>query len=104
MPTVEKVSGGRVYIRPLDQDFTVGDTAEVTDSEVLDHLTETRGDFRVVDAPEAADSGDEPPDDEDDEDVDGEDTETCDVVKSDGEVCGRELPCPYHSDEDDEEE
>lgn len=23
-------------------------------------------------------------------------TETCDVVKSDGDVCGRELPCPYH--------
>lgn len=23
---------------------------------------------------------------------------TCDVVKTDGEVCGRELPCPYHSD------
>jgi hypothetical protein len=25
-------------------------------------------------------------------------TETCEVVKNDGEVCGRELPCPYHSD------
>jgi hypothetical protein len=24
--------------------------------------------------------------------------DTCDVVKSDGEVCGRTLPCPYHSD------
>lgn len=23
--------------------------------------------------------------------------ETCDVVKSDGERCGRDLPCPYHS-------
>jgi hypothetical protein len=21
---------------------------------------------------------------------------TCDVVKQDGEVCGRETPCPYH--------
>jgi len=21
---------------------------------------------------------------------------TCDVVKNDGEVCGRERPCPYH--------
>ena len=28
-----------------------------------------------------------------------EDTETCDTVKSDGEVCGRELPCPYHTDD-----
>lgn len=32
------------------------------------------------------------------------DAETCDAVKSDGEVCGRELPCPYHSDEDGGEE
>lgn len=23
-------------------------------------------------------------------------TETCDVEKADGEVCGRERPCPYH--------
>jgi len=22
--------------------------------------------------------------------------DTCDTVKSDGEVCGRERPCPYH--------
>jgi hypothetical protein len=21
---------------------------------------------------------------------------TCDVVKADGDVCGRDLPCPYH--------
>lgn len=25
--------------------------------------------------------------------------ETCEVVKSDGELCGRDLPCQYHSDE-----
>jgi len=25
--------------------------------------------------------------------------ETCDTVKSDGNVCGRELPCPYHSED-----
>lgn len=30
--------------------------------------------------------------------------ETCDAVKSDGEVCGRELPCPYHSEDGDDEE
>lgn len=23
----------------------------------------------------------------------------CEVVKSDGEVCGRDLPCPYHSED-----
>ena len=22
---------------------------------------------------------------------------TCDAVKTDGEVCGRDLPCPYHT-------
>lgn len=27
-------------------------------------------------------------------------TATCETVKTDGEVCGRELPCPYHSEED----
>lgn len=35
-------------------------------------------------------------------DVDPEDLivpETCDTVKSDGEVCGRDLPCPYHSED-----
>jgi len=26
-------------------------------------------------------------------------TETCEVVKSDGDVCGRELPCSYHSED-----
>jgi len=25
--------------------------------------------------------------------------DTCDTVKSDGEVCGRERPCQYHSDD-----
>jgi len=24
---------------------------------------------------------------------------TCEAVKSDGEVCGRELPCPYHTED-----
>lgn len=26
--------------------------------------------------------------------------DTCETVKDDGEVCGRELPCPYHSDDE----
>lgn len=25
--------------------------------------------------------------------------ETCEVEKSDGEICGREKPCPYHGEE-----
>lgn len=29
------------------------------------------------------------------------DVEYCDAIKTtDGEVCGRELPCPYHNDEE----
>ena len=31
------------------------------------------------------------------------DEEICTVVKNDGEICGREKPCPYHSDTDEEE-
>lgn len=31
------------------------------------------------------------------------DVETCQVEKSDGDICGRELPCPYHSDDPAEE-
>ena len=34
--------------------------------------------------------------------VDGDDPGTCDVVKQDGEVCGRELPCPYHGNAEDD--
>lgn len=34
------------------------------------------------------------------EDADEEEAETCDEEKEDGEVCGRELPCPYHSDDE----
>lgn len=29
---------------------------------------------------------------------------TCEVVKSNGEVCGRDLPCQYHSDDEGDEE
>jgi hypothetical protein len=29
-----------------------------------------------------------------------DDAETCDAIMQNDEVCGRELPCPYHSEED----
>lgn len=29
-----------------------------------------------------------------------EELPTCDVEKADGEICGRELPCAYHPDEE----
>ena len=31
------------------------------------------------------------------DDSSSDEVETCEEVKSDGEVCGRPLPCPYHS-------
>lgn len=30
------------------------------------------------------------------DDAQAEDAETCDTVQGNGDVCGRELPCPYH--------
>jgi len=32
------------------------------------------------------------------DDLRGDTSETCEAVKADGEVCGRDLPCPYHGD------
>lgn len=29
--------------------------------------------------------------------------DTCDTVMTDGTTCGRELPCPYHTDDTDDE-
>lgn len=46
------------------------------------------------DVPAAAGGGDD-----EDPDGDGGATETCDAELSSGGTCGRELPCPYHSDE-----
>lgn len=63
MVTVEKVSGGPVYIRPLDRDFEIGDRADV-DEEWASYLIEERGDFeRLVDVeaagePDADEEGD----------------------------------------------
>jgi len=62
MREVEKVSGGRVYIRPLDQRFEIGDRVTV-DAELSAYLCEERGDFDVVEteaerAPDETDVGD----------------------------------------------
>lgn len=55
MPTVEKVSGGRVYIRPLGRQFKIGDREEVT-KEQARYVCEERGDFVRVDENERVDS------------------------------------------------
>lgn len=83
MPTVEKTRGGRVYMRSLDRQFSIGDRAEVDDAEA-EYLVEERGDFEIVD--------------------DEDDVETCDEELDSGDVCGRELPCRYHSEDDEGED
>jgi len=101
MPRVEKTRGGRVYIRPLDEEFMVGDQATVGD-DLASHLVDERGDFEVVDDAGDGDGGqeDEPPDEQ--VDGDDEDVEICGEEMSDGEVCERPADeCPYHGDEED---
>ena len=108
MPTVEKISGGRVYIRPLDRRFEIGDRTEVNE-ELAAYLVEERGDFEEVSGNDGDDQEDAPDEDDAEEDVvadddasgaeddDGE-AETCDHVMDNDEVCGRDLPCRYHGD------
>lgn len=76
MPTVEKTSSGRTHYRSLERQLVSGDRIEVSDG-MADHLVENHG-FEEV-------------------------TETCQAEKSNGEICGRELPCGYHSDEESDE-
>lgn len=47
-----------------------------------------------------AEESDETDADDADDSEEETDAETCQTVKSDGDVCGRELPCAYHSDGD----
>lgn len=59
MPTVEKVRGGSVYIRPLDRDFEIGDRAGVGE-DMAAYLCEVRGDFDLADGEsEEGDAGDD---------------------------------------------
>lgn len=64
-----------------------GDVAEVSDPS---HWEES-DDFEIVESDDEPEGSEEDTDDE---------PETCEVVKSDGEVCGRELPCAYHTEDD----
>lgn len=56
MPTVEKVRGGRSYIRLVGRRFTEGDRAEVSTSEA-EYLVEENGDFAYVEDGHAGDDG-----------------------------------------------
>lgn len=60
-----------------------GDAYEVADQDVDDTIGV------IEDASSSTEN-------EDDSEPEGDD-ETCQVEKSDGEICGRELPCQYHS-------
>ena len=55
MPTVEKTTGGRVYIRSADRRFSVGDRADVSEQEAA-YLVEERGDFDIVDDTDSAEA------------------------------------------------
>jgi hypothetical protein len=57
MPTVEKVSGGRVYVREVGREFDRGDRVDVSEVTAA-YLCEERGDFERVDAA-TEDSGSE---------------------------------------------
>lgn len=54
MPTVEKVSGPRVYVRRVGTEFSPGDRVDVSDAEAQ-YLLEERGDFELVDDGEGTD-------------------------------------------------
>jgi len=77
MPCVRYLGGNGYYIRDGPDFDDAGDEVDVGE-QTAERLT-SRGDFEAVDnSPDA-----------------------CQTVKNDGEVCGRELPCPYHSDSED---
>lgn len=82
MVTVEKTEPGSVTYRALGRSFVSGDQAEVPE-EVAAWLCDDRGEFERVS------SGG------------GEGVATCTAEKTDGEICGRERPCPYHDDQED---
>jgi len=54
MPTAEKLTGGEVLLRGVDERVSIGDRIEVSEG-LADYLRE-RGDFRIVDGADAADS------------------------------------------------
>lgn len=76
MPTVEKVSGGRVLVRGIGR-FEIGDREDVTEDDAA-YLCEERGDFRRV---EESDSEAEVEPDESDD--------VCGYEKDDGSTCQR---------------
>jgi len=83
MTTVRYTADGGHY-RVGGHGFDPGDEKDV-DDDLADYLTD-RDDFEVVDT--SVGQEDEPPD-------------TCDEL-IDGEVCGRDLPCRYHSDDEED--
>lgn len=80
------LGGARVLVEPDGTFEASGDDAVRALADAHDTTPEA---LRV--------DGDADADAEDDADADGT-TGTCDVVKGDGEVCGRDRPCPYHDD------
>ncbi|OYR53590.1 hypothetical protein DJ73_07210 [Halorubrum sp. Ea1] len=64
MPVAEKVTGGKVLLRGIDERVSIGDRVDV-DEEFATYLSEERGDFRIIDdSAETSDEGDEADDEE----------------------------------------
>lgn len=59
MPTAEKVTGGEVLLRGIDERVSIGDRVDVSE-DFAAYLTEERGDFRIIEGDTtSATSGDE---------------------------------------------
>lgn len=92
-------SAQRFRLTNSDVDVHQDDPVVDVDEETATYLLEDTSQFERVDDAETADD-----DLHDAETSSANSTPTCDVVKADDEVCGRELPCPYHSDTDETED
>lgn len=114
MPTVEKTSGGRVYLQALDQRFEIGDRADVSEGFAA-YLCEERGDFECV-AGNELESAEVNPEDVADElavDSTADDPAICGYEADDGSVCQRSAgwgrdadsgPCKDHADAEEAED
>jgi len=92
MPAVEKVSGGRVYVRKAGREFDRGDRVDVSEATAA-YLCEERGDFERVDAGAAVENVDgvddaampepEPADESDESDENDESGDVTDDASGD---------------------
>lgn len=93
-----RYTGGGIY-RVGGHSFEHGDEREI-DRELATHLSD-HDDFEITVEKKTVAVDEAPGGGEAEEESD---VETCQVEQSNGETCGRELPCQYHSNDSDDEE